>query len=144
MDYIFDNLAAILAAAAAAWLFGAVWYGLLGTRWMKAASLQESDIRRPDGSTSKLPFILAFIFEAWMAAVLAGALILAPVEAGGWTVALGTAFILWVGFVLPTQLINHRYTMRPWALTAIDTGHWLGVLLLQAAVLTLIGVSLAP
>lgn len=141
MDYIAANFLPILAATVASWLFGALWYGLLGKPWMRAAGVQESDIKRPDGRTSRSPFILSFIFEFWMAAILAGALILAPVDAGLWQVALGTAFIIWIGFVLPTQLINHRYTMRPWSLTALDGAHWLGVMLIHAVVLTLIGVS---
>lgn len=141
MQYIAANVVPILAATIAGWLFGALWYGLFGRPRRRAAGLQESDVKRPSGSMRKSPYVFAFIFEFWMASILAGALILAPVEAGLWQVALGTAFIIWAGFVLPTQLINHRYARRPWRLTVMDGTHWLGVMLLQAAVLTLIGVS---
>ncbi|MEE4348665.1 MAG: DUF1761 domain-containing protein [Pacificimonas sp.] len=140
MSYVFGNILAILAATVAAWLFGAAWYNALGKPWMAATGLTEADVR-PGGKTSTTPFILSFLFEFLMASILAGALILAPVEAGGWTVAIGTALIIWFGFVMPTQLINHRYSMKPWSLTVIDAGHWLGVMLIMAIVLTLIGVD---
>ncbi|MEM8826670.1 MAG: DUF1761 domain-containing protein [Pseudomonadota bacterium] len=144
MGYIFDNILAILAATAAAFAFGAAWYGALGKPWMAAAGLSEADIKRPDGGTSPVPFIIAFLMEFWMTAILAGALILAPIEAGGWIVALGTAFILWIGFVLPTLIVNHRYQMAPWSLTVIDGGHWLGVLAVMATALRLVGLDAAP
>ena len=85
--------------------------------------------------------LVVFVAEFWMAAILAGALILAPVEAGGWTIAFGTAFIIWIGFVLPAIVVNHRYRPLPWRATMIDAGHWLGAMLLLALVLRLIGVE---
>jgi hypothetical protein len=76
----------------------------------------------------------------WLAAILAGALILAPVEAGAWTIALGTAFIIWIGFVLPalSVAIPARGASLGRALT--DAGWWLAIMLGQAA--TLHGVGL--
>ena len=50
----------------------------------------------------------AALAEAWFAAILAGALILAPVKAGAWTVAFGTAIIIWAGFVAPTTIVAGR------------------------------------
>ena len=137
MIYIVQNALPILAATVAGFAFGAAWYGALGKPWMRAAGLTEAQVR----AGGKLPFAIAFVAEFWMASILAGALILAPVEAGVWTVALGSAFIIWVGFVLPTLVVNHRYQRQPWSLTALDGGHWLGVMLIQAAVLRAIGVS---
>ncbi len=82
---------------------------------------------------------VAAIAEAWLAAILAGALILAPVKAGGWTVALGTAFIIWVGFVMPTLVVTYRARGLAWREVGGDCGHWLVVMLAQAAVLHAVG-----
>ena len=82
---------------------------------------------------------VAAIAEAWLAAILAGALILAPVKAGGWTVALGTALIIWVGFVMPTLVVTHRARGLAWREVGGDCGHWLVVMLAQAAVLHAVG-----
>lgn len=141
MIYIFENILAILAATIAAFAFGALYYGTLSKPWMAAARLTEEDIKGPNGKPSSVPYIISLFAEFWIASILAGALILAPVEANPWTTAIGTAIILWIGFVMPTMLVNHRYQMLPWSLTLIDAGHWLGVLTIQAFVLRLIGLE---
>jgi len=139
--YIVINSVPILAAAAAAFMFGGLYYGVLGRPWMTAAGLTAEDIKGPSGKPSPWPFVIAFIADVWIASIMAGALILAPPEAGAWTMAFGTAFILWIGFVLPVMLVNDRYERRPLALTIINSGHWLGVFLVQVSVLQAIGLQ---
>lgn len=46
----------VLLAAAVAWAFGAVWYGVIGTRWMDASGLVEKDIDRGNPA----PYIVSF------------------------------------------------------------------------------------
>ncbi|MCQ8185907.1 DUF1761 domain-containing protein [Parvularcula maris] len=142
MEYIILNLLPIAAATAASFAFGAGWYMLLSKPWMGAAGLTEDRIK--GAKRPWLPFLIAFLAEFWIAAVMAGALILAPPEAGAWTMAFGTALILWSSFVMPTMIVNHRYQMLPWRLTFIDGGHWLGVFLLQVAVLQGLGLKAPP
>ena len=133
-EYIFLNLFPITAAAAASFLWGALWYYLLRRPYSRAVG--ESVHRRPLST-----YALVFALEWWLAAILIGALILAPVEAGRWTVGLGSAFIIWVGFVLPATVINTRLQPRPWSLALIDAGHWLGAMLVQAVVMLLVGTT---
>ena len=137
MIYILQNAVPILLATVASFAFGAAWYMALSKPWMRASGVTETQAK----AGGPWPFVIAFAAEAWMASILAGALILAPVEAGVWTVALGTAFILWIGFVFPVLVVNHRYQGAPWSLTLIDGGHWLGVLWVQALVLRAVGVE---
>jgi hypothetical protein len=134
------SLWTILAAAVAGWLVGALWYGVLfGRQWMAAAGLTEEKLKGPDGKVSPEPFIVSFVLEFVMAYILA---VLyrhtAPNELTVVPALLG-AFYLWLGFVATTQIINHRYMKLPWALSVIDCGHWLAVLLVQAAVMALLG-----
>jgi hypothetical protein len=121
---------AILAAAVAAWIFGALWYGLLGKAWMRAVGFTE----RPKPTPA--PFVISFVAELLMAAVLASVLELLPKTAA---IGLSVGLVAWIGLVLPTLTVNHRYQGSPWTLTAIDGGHWLGVLLLMGLVLGLFG-----
>jgi hypothetical protein len=44
------------------------------------------------------------------------------------------AFI-WFGFMLTTMAVNNAFTGRKVMLTAIDAGHWLGVMLIIGAIL---------
>jgi hypothetical protein len=142
LEYVLINLVPIAAATAAAFAFGAGWYRLFSAPFMDASGLTKErikSVKRP-----WLIFLVAVLAEFWIAAVMAGALILAPPEAGEWTMTFGTALILWSSFVMPTMIVNHRYQMLPWKLTLIDGGHWLGVFLLQVAVLQALGLEAPP
>lgn len=92
------------------------------------------------GRTTPAILAAAFALLSWLAAILAGALILAPVEAGVWTVALGSAFIIWVGFVLPTVAVTLVTRGIAWPRALADAGAWLVVMLAQAVVLRAVGV----
>lgn len=61
----------------------------------------------------------------WFAAILAGALILAPVDARPWTVALGSAFIIWIGFVPPAVSIALTLRGNSWSTSlGVCSGIW--------------------
>lgn len=122
------NLTAILVACLAAFVFGAAWYGVLAGPWMAAAGLTKEQTKPSAGL-----FAITFACQVVMAVVLSGVLF----HAGGPTPANGlvAGAIVWLGFVATTLIVNHRFQGAPWALTAIDGGHWLGVLLIQGAVI---------
>lgn len=133
------SLVTILVATVAAWVFGAVWYGVLGKQWMAAAGLTEDQIKGESGRPSPVPFVISFVLEFVMAYVLAVLFLHVTGEGLSLSTALSAAFFLWLGLVATTLTINHRYAMQPWSLTVIDGGHWLGVLLVMAAVMALMG-----
>lgn len=141
MIYIIQNIWAILAGTVAGFAFGAGYFTLLKKPWMQAARLSEADLSGPGGKVSPAPYIVTFAAEFWIASILAGALILAPVEAGIWTITVVTPIILWIGFVMPAMLVNNSFERRPFSLFAINAGHWLGALVIQAVVIRLVGVS---
>ena len=140
MSYIWLNLWPILAGTVAGFAFGALWYGLLAEPWMRSAGLTADDIAAA-GRSTVWSYVISFAAEFWIACILAGALILAPPEAGPWTMAIGSAVVIWIGFVAPTILVNQRYAMRPFAQTAIDAGHWLGVFVVQVVVMQTWGLT---
>ena len=119
MSYILTNALPILVA------------GLVGTALIAALWR---------GRTTTPILIATFGLLSWLAAILAGALILAPVTAGVWTVALGSAFIIWVGFVLPTVTISLVTRGVGWPRALAEAGIWAAVILVQAVVLRAIGV----
>jgi Protein of unknown function (DUF1761) len=141
MSFLAVNFKAIFAAALAAFLFGGLWYGVLSKHWLDAAGLTEQDIKGT-GGPSPMPFVVSFLSELVMAYVFAGLLIHV---AKGNNPTIGGALIsgafVWLGFVATTLATNHAYQMQKRALTLIDGGHWLGVLLIQAVVLAYLGVK---
>ena len=128
---------AIAAATGAAWVFGAAWYGILGQRWIDAAGLTDADLAGPDGRPRApiVPMIVSLVAGFVMALILAG--VIAHTAKKGVTVNAGmlVGVICWPGFVITTLATNHAYSRAKPSLTVIDGGHWLGVLLIQGAVL---------
>jgi hypothetical protein len=80
----------------------------------------------------------------WLCAILAGALILAPPKGSVWTMTLGSAFVIWLGFVVPALLASYRFRAIPLRTALLDCGQWLGMMLVQAVVLRLIGLVPPP
>lgn len=140
MDVAALNYLAIGLAAVAGFIFGGVWYGVLGRQWMAAIGKSEQEIR---SSGAPMPLLLGvtFVAQLIMAWVLAGTIS----HLGEGQVSLRNGVIsagfIWFGFVLTTQIVNHGYQEQKRALTVIDSGHWLGVLLIQGAVIGWMGAA---
>ena len=127
------NYLAILIAALAAYAWGAAYYMTLSKQWLAAVELAE--VKR-----SATPFVLSFIALLVMAFVLAGSI--GHLGPGNVTVKNGiiSGVIMWAGFVATTVFVNNAYPGRKYMLSIIDSIHWLGVLVLQGAVLGAMGV----
>jgi len=130
------SLTVLLGMAVPSYLFGAIWYMALGTQWMAALGKTAADIRaRTAWGPSWAPFPISFLCQlvmAWVFASLRGHMSGAPLTVGGGMMAGG---LLWLGFVASTLLTNHAFQSTSPRLTLIDGGHWLGVLLIQGAML---------
>jgi hypothetical protein len=121
MIYIVENALPILLATLAGLVVGVAFYPAARQRagWL----------------------IPAFIAEAWFAAILAGALILAPAKADPWVMAIGTAVVIWFGFVVPVLVV----TLRAYTVTVREifrsVAHWLIVMVVEAVVLHAVGLT---
>ncbi len=127
MIYILINAVPILAAAVAGLVAG--WLYLFACN------------ARPVPPPGRAAISVAFVAQAWLAAILAGALILAPPKAGVWPMTIGSAVVIWIGFAVPVMIVTglrQRATSRA---IVIDCGHWLVIMLVQVIVLRLIGLT---
>lgn len=134
------NIWAVIGAAVVSFLFGGLWYGLLSRHWMEAAGLSEAQIKGANGPSAR-PFVITFLAQILMAWTLAG-IILHLSQSGtpvGLKSGLISAFFIWMGFVATTLIVNHQFQMQKTMLTLIDGAHWLGVMLIQGAILGLYG-----
>ncbi|MEI3852231.1 MULTISPECIES: DUF1761 domain-containing protein [Ensifer] len=129
------NYLAVLIAAIAAFVIGAIYYGVLGRPWMKAARIDPAAAQM-----SPVLFAISFVSELVMATMVAG--VVGHLGPGEVTLANGvvSAFFLWLGFVATTLIVNHRYQGFGWDLSLIDGGHWLLVLLAMGAIIGTMGV----
>ncbi|MEN3793352.1 DUF1761 domain-containing protein [Fulvimarina sp. MAC3] len=131
MIYIFLNIVPILAATIASLAFGAA----------LAAVVPSSGA----GNRRSIGFIaIVFLAEFWLCSILAGALILAPPEAGEWTMALGSAVVIWIGFVVPALVVSLGYRNVSVGRTALHCAHWFGAMFIMALVLKTIGLVPPP
>jgi peptidoglycan biosynthesis protein MviN/MurJ (putative lipid II flippase) len=132
------NYYAVLCAAVAAWIAGAIWYTALGGPWKTALGWSAADIQSRGKTKPPIgPFIISFIAELIMAAILAGLM----GHFGDVTIKTGAIVggLCWLGFVATTITVNNAYPGRKFALTIIDAGHWLLVLLIQGAIIGAFG-----
>jgi len=135
------NYWGVVVAAMASFVFGGVWYGAFTKQWMEAVGMTPDKIPRDRGAIGL--YVLAFVAQLIMAWMLAGVLL--HLSLGGMPASIRVGMIsaafLWFGFVITTMLVNYAFHGAKHALTLIDGGHWLGVLLIQGAIIGWWGVS---
>lgn len=128
------NWLAVIVGTVASFAVGAAWYGVLSTQWLASIGKTRDQINSKDPT----PYIIGFVCQLVMAAVLAAAI---PGLFGATTVATGLmgGAVLWFGFVITAMILNHRYEGAPWMRTFIDGGYILLALLVQGLVIGLFG-----
>jgi Protein of unknown function (DUF1761) len=135
----------ILIAAIASFAFGAAWYMALSKQWMAARGKTAADMEKDKAAMGSVPwpFIISFVALLIMAWMLAGVMLHLARGGTPMTIRGGmiSGFFLWFGFVITTMATNYAFHDAKRSLTLIDGGHWLGVLLIQGAILGWWGVQ---
>jgi hypothetical protein len=136
------NYVAVILAAVASFVFGSLWYGILGRQWAAALGRSREELA-PGGRPSASQLIIGFVAQLVMAWMLAGAI----GHLGPGQVTIGNGVVsgaaIWFGFVLTSLVVNHAFQRQRPSLTAIDGAHWLGVLVIDGAVIGAMGLSAA-
>ncbi len=137
MNFAGMNVLAVGLAAVAGFAFGAVYYMSLSKQWLAAIGKTREEIA---GNKSIAPFVTSFVALLVMAWVLAGTL--GHLGPGQVTLKNGivSALFVWIGFVATTVAVNNAFGGRKPMLSVIDGIHWLGVLVIQGAIIGAMGV----
>ena len=136
MGFANVNFLSIIVAAAAAWIFGGIYYSALSKQWMAAqGKTLESCKAEMAGKTTMqktMPFIVVFVSEIIVAWVLYGIL----VHLNSFTVRAGiiSAAFCWFGFVATTIVTNNAFQGRRVMLSVLDSAAWLGAFIIIGAV----------
>jgi hypothetical protein len=131
------NYLAALIAAVAGFAFGAAYYIGLSKQWLAAVGKTKEEV---SAKRSPVPFIVSIVALLIMAWVLAGGI--GHLGPGQVTLQNGviSALFMWLGFVITTLAVNYSFSQRRPMLTIIDGIHWLGVLVIQGAIIGAMGV----
>jgi hypothetical protein len=130
------NIIAVICAAIAAFILGAIWYMALGRQWQAALGLPADQIKKP-GAPPVPALVTSFLAEVVMALVLA--IMLSRTQDVTLTHGAILGALCWLGFVVTTVTVNNAYPGRKLMLTAIDSLHWLLVLVAEGVIIGAFG-----
>jgi hypothetical protein len=125
------NYLAVVVAAIAYFVLGALWYGVLFNKpWM---ALEHITIEQARSVSPVVPYIVSFLLELLVAYSLALLCIWRNANTASRGASVGV--LVWIGFVGPIALMNYMFEMRPRALYAINEFYPLAGLILMGAIL---------
>jgi len=104
----------VILAGAAAWIFGAIWYGVIGKQWMAASGLTEESVNRKDPAPYIVSFVMAVVVAGMTRHILAGS----GIDTIGKGVMTGLGLGLFVAS--PWMVTNIMFSMRPRSLIWMD------------------------
>lgn len=125
------NYAAVIVAAVAYWLLGALWYGVLFNKpWM---ALEHVTAEQAAAMSPAWPYVVTFLLNLLIAFVLAQLCTWRNANSAAKGASLG--ILLWIGFVGPITFTTNMYEMRPLELFAINEFYSLAGLCLMGVIL---------
>src|SRR3954454_5073416 len=138
MTFAGINYLAVIIAAVAGWLAGAVYYGVLARPWVAShgktmEAFKAEQAARKGTIHAWLPFMLSFVAELVMAYVLAG--MLGHIGAVTIRSAVISGLFVWGGFMVTAMLVNNAFAGEKYMLTLINSGHWLVVIIVMGTVI---------
>ena len=140
MNFEVDYMAVIVAAVVYM-VVGFAWYSnyLFGKIWMKLAGHTPESLKKAQSEMGML-YGVGFVAALLMAFVLSHVMTLSQDFYGFPKVQTGltTAFWMWLGFIMPVQLIDQIFGKKNWQLLAVNTGCQLVSLLAMAVVIAYI------
>jgi len=137
------NYTAVVVATIANFFFGFLWYTpLFGKAWAKELGIVVTG-KPPAGALAKGlimnvigNFLMAYVYAHNQAAwtFVPG---MAEMSSSG--IILSSAIFTWLGFYLPTDLNTVAWENKSWKFFAINAGYHLGMVLIAATILTIMG-----
>ena len=129
------NYVAVLAAAIASFVIGAVWYSpmLFGKMWMKLSNVSDKEMKKAKEKGMTKNFAVQFLASLVMAYVLAH--FVQYTQSSTITEGMLTGFWIWLGFIATVMIGMVLWEGKPWKLYFIKAGHELVALAVMGAIL---------
>jgi Protein of unknown function (DUF1761) len=128
------NYLAVVVAAIAYWILGAIWFGFLfGKSWLQLERISDEQLAAMKGAATAVPYVISFVLGLVIAFVLAQLCAWRNATTAARGASLGV--LLWLGIVAPVTYTTNMYEMRPANLFLINEGYVLVGLLIMGAIL---------
>ncbi len=108
------EILSVILAAAAAWVFGAIWYMVLSRSWMEAQGIDENQIDR----RNPLPYVMSFLLLVVVAGMVRHVLTMSGITAPGAAILSGLGLGAFVA--APWVAMGVLYSNRGVSLIWID------------------------
>jgi hypothetical protein len=137
MQFAGMNYLAIVVAAAAGFIFGALYGSAAAALGRKAAGLPDKTSKKRPAAVFYADAMTANLVMAW---VLAG--VIGHLGPGQVTLrnSIISAVFIWFGFIVTALTVTNTAALRRPVLSVIDGGRWLGTLMIMGAVIGAFGV----
>ncbi len=124
------NYVAVIAAAVAAFVIGAIWYAppVFGNRWIALLGKTQAQLGQP-GPAFALGIVAALV-NAWVLAVLVATIGTKTLSDGA---VLG--FFVWLGFMATLTAAQGVFEKRPWSLWVLNNAHNVIVQVVMGAII---------
>jgi len=134
MDFGSINWLAVIVSVIASIIIGSIWYhpSVFYKPWL--ATLGKSWENRPQGGQGMVG-MYAFTIIAALVEAVALALVLKTMGSSNAAAGAGAGFMIWLGFVAPTNLVNKLFSGQGWTGWLIEAGNHLVYLLVAGAIL---------
>lgn len=115
------NYPAVLVAAILHWILGAVWYGVFSSKFLELIAWTPAQVAAIESQSHVTEYILSFLSSLVLVYILAHFVQYTKATnlAGG----LQTAFWLWLGFIVTTQLPTVIFEGRKTGLYLLNIGY---------------------
>ena len=112
---------AVILAAVATFVLGAVYYMVLSKPWVEASGVPTDANGQPLNSSNPAPYIVSFVMILLVAGMMRHTFALSGIDTLGKGILSGLGVGLF--FITPWIFINTGYSDRPWKLAIIDSGY---------------------
>lgn len=112
------GILSVLAAGLAAWVFGAIWYGVAAGPWMEAAGIEKGPDGRPANAKNPAPYIISLVSVILVAGMTRHIFALSGIA--GWDKGLIAGLGIGLFLATPWLATNYGFAGRPFKLTIID------------------------
>ena len=129
------NYPAVIVAAILHWILGAVWYGVFSSKFIELMAWTPAQMTAIESQSHTKDYILAFLSSLVLTYILAH--FLQYTKAVNISGGLQTAFWLWLGFVVTTQLPTVLFEGRKPGLYLLNIGYQFVACLAAGALLAL-------